>query len=79
MEIKKKELLVCPDCGCRLEFKYAYKDERTGEDRTVYYCPEGDEDYYFEVREQNGEKYLFCICLWDKTPTCYGLASQLDS
>ena len=45
MEIKKKELLVCPDCGCRLEFKYAYKDERTGEDRTVYYCPEGDEHH----------------------------------
>lgn len=70
----KDALLYCPDCGHRLEFDYSYKDERTGEERTVYYCPEGDEQYYFQVIG----KYLYCICQWTCQKYNYGLASQLE-
>ena len=40
----------CPECGEPLEFSYQMAD---GTD--VYYCPIGDEGYYFE--EDNGFEY----------------------
>ena len=55
----------CPDCGEPLELSYI--DEKG---REVYYCPKGDEEYYFE--EDNG--YLYAVCVWDKCRTCLGVA-----
>lgn len=72
MIIKNKSLLYCPDCGGPLSLHYKYRDEETGEDCAVYLCRKTGEMYSFET---DGE-YLYCVCLYTKKRTCYGLASQ---
>lgn len=64
MKIKDESLLYCPDCGAKLEFSYE------SEGRHIYYCPEGDEEYYFEKKDG----YLYCVCLYDGKRECYGTA-----
>lgn len=63
--MKKTETMYCPECGCPLEFAYEREDGTK-----IYYCPEGDEEYYFT--EENG--YLYAVCLWDLKKFCVGTA-----
>ena len=55
----------CPECCEPLEFSYQREDGTE-----VYYCPNGDEEYYFEV--DNGFEYA--VCLSDGRRICLGLA-----
>jgi len=59
----KERKFYCPECGTELEYAYNREDGTP-----VYYCPEGDEHYYFQ--EQNG--YLYAVCLWDGGKVCMG-------
>ena len=61
--------LVCPDCGCALDFSYEREDGTK-----VYYCPDGDEEYIFV--KGKGNEYVYCECLWDGKKTCVGVYNE---
>lgn len=52
----KENIYICPDGGTPLEFAYEREDGTK-----VYYCPEGDEHYYFKVEDG----YLYAVCTWN--------------
>ena len=63
----EENIYVCPDCGEPLVKDYVREDGIQ-----VWYCPMGDEEYYFDI--DNG--FLYAVCLWDGQRTCMGLANQ---
>ena len=61
----EENIYICPDCGTPLVKDYVREDGTQ-----VWYCPEGDEEYYFIT--EGG--YIYAVCLWDGQRTCMGVA-----